>query len=59
MRLAGPVIINGMHWRGLEYTDLQDRIIAIKLERREDNESEAQYWKRFTEISSTAWAYDD
>jgi hypothetical protein len=53
MRLAGPIILNGIHRRGLEYTDLQDRIIAIHLDRREDNKSEAEYWKQFKEIRST------
>jgi hypothetical protein len=53
MRLNGPIIINGIHRRGLKYTDLQDRIIAIKLDRRNDNASEAQYWKEFTKMRST------
>jgi hypothetical protein len=53
IRLAGPTILNGIHRRGLQYTDLQDRIIPIRLEKREDNKSEAQYWKQFNEIRST------
>ena len=52
MRLNGPIILNGIHRRGLHYTDLQDRILAIKLDRREDNLSEARFWKRFTEMRS-------
>jgi hypothetical protein len=52
--LAGPTILNGIHRLGLQYTDLQSRIIAIKLEQRENNKSEAEYWKRFNGISSTA-----
>lgn len=54
IRLAGPSILNGIHRLGLQYTDLQSRIIPIRLEQRKDNKSEAEYWKQFNEIRSTA-----
>src|SRR5665647_833378 len=53
IRLAGPSILNGIHRLGLQYTDLQSRIIPIRLEQRKDNKSEAEYWKQFNEIRST------
>lgn len=49
MTLTGPIILNGIHRHGLAYTDLQDRIMAIRLEPRAYT-SETQYWERFTEI---------
>ena len=56
MQLRGPIILNGIHRHGLEYTDLQDRIIAIRLEQREGSAivAESTFWKRFAEIWPTA-----
>jgi len=53
IELAGPIILNGIHRLGLQYTDLQSRTLPIRLERRKDNKSEAEYWKQFNEIRST------